>query len=164
MDQALETLDLRSVGITLSLCGFALTAVLWAARRDGDDIDGLGLWVVSAVTMSAGLGLSSLYGWIPDWASRIVGNTLLSLAPVLVWQVARRFHGKTASCAPAVLVAVLTLVWGLAFVLIWPSGRARGVLPWRSAVHSRAASFYAPVGRTCAWPVRLAGGLRSPSR
>ncbi len=120
-----ETLDLRSVGITLSVCGFALTVVLWAARRDAEDIAGLDLWVASAVTMSAGLGLSALLGWVPDWATRMLGNALLSTAPVLVWQGARAFHGKPASYWPAIAVALWILAAGIATIYVWPSAKGR---------------------------------------
>ena len=126
--EAVETLDLRSVGVTLSLCGFALTTVLWAARRDGDRIDGLNLWIASAVTMSAGLGVSALYGWIPEWGSRVVGNTLLVMAPYLAWQGARAFHGKDTHFALTVFVAIVTFFWSVAFVHVWPSVRIRIVM------------------------------------
>ena len=121
----METLDLRSVGITLSVCGVALTAVLWAAQRDAKDIDGLNLWIASAITMSAGLGLSALLGWAPEWAARMLGNTLLSTAPVLVWQGARAFHGKPASCWPALAVAIWMLVWSAITLYVWPSAKWR---------------------------------------
>ena len=126
--EAVETLDLRSVGVTMSLCGFALTSVLWAARRDGDRIDGLNLWMASAVAMSAGLGLSAMYGWIPAWASRVMGNTLLAVAPYLAWQGARAFHGKRANFVLTALVVLVTLFWSVAFFHIWPSARTRIIL------------------------------------
>ncbi len=128
MNAALNTLDLRSVGITLSLCGFALTAVLWAARRDGDRINGLNLWIACAVTMSGGLVLNAMYGWIPQWSSRVVGNTLLAMSPFFAWQGARAFHGKRANIALIAAVGLATILWSVAFVVVWPSVRARIIL------------------------------------
>ena len=83
------------------------------------------MWVASAITMSAGLGLSALLGWAPEWAARMLGNTLLSVAPVLVWQGTRAFHGKPASYRPAIAVALWTLAWSVATMYMWPSARGR---------------------------------------
>jgi diguanylate cyclase (GGDEF)-like protein len=121
----METLDLRSIGLTLSLSGFALTAVLWAARRDGDQIAGLDAWLLSAAMMSAGLGLSSLQGWIPDWAARVLGNVALVTAPVLAWQGSRLFRGVPTDYKAAIAAALWTLLWGIVFVYIAPSARMR---------------------------------------
>ena len=110
------------------MCGLALTAVLWAARRDGDDIEGLKMWIGSALAISAGLGFSALFGWIPDGASRLLGNTLLAAAPFLAWQGARAFHGKTASRWLIIVVASVTLIWSAVFVYVWPSTRFRIIL------------------------------------
>ena len=109
----------------MSLCGFALTAVLWAARRDGDRIAGVDLWIACAVTVSGGLGFNALYGWIPEWSSRIVGNSLLAIAPYLAWQGARAFHGKKNNFGLTAAVALLTIFWSVAFFSVWPSVRAR---------------------------------------
>ena len=127
-ERRVETLDLRSIGLTLSLCGFALTAVLWAASRDGDRIAGIDAWLLSAATMSAGLGLSSLQGWIPDWASRVLGNTMLVAAPVLAWQGSRSFRGVPTGYQTAIAAVLWTLLSGIVFVYLWPSARMRIIL------------------------------------
>jgi len=120
-----ETLDLRSIGLTLSLSGFALTAVLWAARRDGGEIAGLDAWLLSAATMSAGLGFSALQGWTPEWSARVLGNTMLVAAPVFAWQGSREFRGIPTGYKAVVIAAVWTLVSGVILVYIWPSARLR---------------------------------------
>ena len=121
----METLDLRSIGLTLSLSGFALTVVLWAARRDGDEIPGLDAWLLSAATMSTGLGLSALQGWIPEWAARVLGNVALTAAPVLAWQGSRSFRGVPTAYRWAIGVALWTLICGLIFVYVVPSAKMR---------------------------------------
>ena len=123
-----ETLDLRSISLTLSLSGFALTAVLWAARRDGDAISGVDAWLMSAATMSAGLGLSALQGWVPEWAARVLGNTLLATAPMLAWQGARSFRGASSKLRAVIVVALATLLGNVILVYIWPSARLRVML------------------------------------
>ena len=123
-----EALDLRSMSLTLSLSGFSLTAVLWAARRDGDAIVGLNAWLMSAATMSAGLGLSALQGWVPEWASRVLGNTLLATAPMLAWQGARLFRGASSKINWVIAVALATLLCNVILVYLWPSARVRVVL------------------------------------
>ena len=124
----MDTLDLRSISLTLSLSGFALTAVLWAARRDGDDIVGLNAWLASAALMSTGLGLSAMQGWVPEWAARVLGNTLLATAPMLAWQGARLFRGASSKMHWVIAVAVGTLLCNLILVYVWPSARIRVVL------------------------------------
>lgn len=124
----METLDLRSIGLTLSLSGFALTGVLWAARRDGDEIAGHNTWIMSAGTMSAGLGLSALQGWIPEWAARVLGNTLLAAAPLLAWQGSRSFRGVPTRYRVVVTVTLWMLLSGIFFVYVVPSARIRILL------------------------------------
>lgn len=118
-------LDIRSISLTLALCGFALVAVLWAARRDDDEIAGLGAWTLSAVAMSLGLGLSALQGWTSDLWSRVLGNALLVAAPALAWQGARAFRGLPTRYTVAAVAAVVTVAVNLCFVYVWPSARLR---------------------------------------
>jgi diguanylate cyclase (GGDEF)-like protein len=126
----LEPLDPRSIGITLSLSGFALTGVLWAARRDGNHMQGLDAWIVCAAWLALGIGLNSLQGVIPDWASRLVGNVLMIGAVILNWSGARQFRGVLTGHGVLVAVLAVSVLWSVAFIYVWPSPR------WRVACYS----------------------------
>ncbi|MBL8309338.1 MAG: GGDEF domain-containing protein [Burkholderiales bacterium] len=122
------TLDIRSISLTLALCGFALVTVLWTARRDDDEFAGLDAWTLSAGAMSAGLGFSALQGWTPDWLSRVLGNALLVAAPMLAWQGARSFRGVATSYRAAMIGFVLAMASNVCFVYVWPSARLRIII------------------------------------
>lgn len=78
--------------------------------------------------MSTGLGLSALQGWVPEWATRVLGNTLLVAAPLLAWQGSRSFRGVPTRYRVVVVAALWTLASGLFFVYYVPSARMRIIL------------------------------------
>ncbi len=121
----LETLDPRSIGLTLSISGFALTAVLWAARRDGDTMAGINAWVLSAASLASGIGLNSLQDVLPDLLTRAVGNTLMITAVMLAWHGARAFRGVTTGTTTLLVTMFVALMWNLAVVYLWPIPRWR---------------------------------------
>ncbi|TAG00410.1 MAG: GGDEF domain-containing protein [Burkholderiales bacterium] len=126
----MEPLDPRSIGITLALSGFALTGVLWAARRDGERMPGLDAWIASEALLALGIGLNSLQGVIADWASRLVGNVFMIIAVILNWSGARQFRGVPTGRTVLIAVLVVSVLWSVAFIYIWPSPR------WRVACYS----------------------------
>jgi hypothetical protein len=73
--------------------------------------------------MSTGLGLSAMQAWLPEWAARVLGNTLLATAPMLAWQGARLFRGASSKLHWVIAVAVVTLLSDVALVYVWPSAR-----------------------------------------
>lgn len=99
--------------------------MLWAARRDGDHIDGIDSWLLCALALAAGLCLNSLQGLIPDMLSRAVGNTLMVASVTLAWQGARELRGIPVGRAPLLTVVIATAAWNIALLYVWSTPRWR---------------------------------------
>ena len=97
--------------------------MLWAARRDGDHIDGIDSWLLCALALAAGLCLNSLQGLIPDVLSRAVGNTLMVASVTLAWQGARELRGIPVGRAPLLTVVIATAAWNIALLYVWSTPR-----------------------------------------
>jgi diguanylate cyclase (GGDEF)-like protein len=88
------TLDNRTqiiVQVALSITLYLVMLVAWRTQRT---YPGFGRWTSSKLPNALGWLLVSLRGLIPDFASVLVANIALFIAPVLIFEGVRQFRGK----------------------------------------------------------------------
>ncbi len=89
------TLDNRTQIIVQIAVSGILCAAMLIAWRNQKTYRGFGRWTISKIPNGLGWLLISLRGFIPDWASVLVGNFLIFLSPILLYEGIRQFRGKS---------------------------------------------------------------------
>jgi diguanylate cyclase (GGDEF)-like protein len=87
LDNRTQTLVQVAVSTTLYL-------VMLVAWRTQNTYPGFRRWMVSNLPNGLGWLLISLRGLIPDWASVVVGNILVLVSPLMIFEGIRQFRGK----------------------------------------------------------------------
>ncbi len=87
LDNRTQTLVQVAVSTTLYL-------VMLVAWRTQNTYPGFRRWMVSNLPNGLGWLLISLRGLIPDWASIVLGNILVTVSPMMLFEGIRQFRGK----------------------------------------------------------------------
>ena len=110
--------------LSYALCT-AVIALLWYQNRQR--FAGLGLWLVCFVMHTLGMALIMLRGFVPDWLSVVVANTLLVMGLILLYIGLERFVGqRNRQIHNGVLLLVFVLLHTY-FTYAYPHSAARHI-------------------------------------
>jgi len=115
-----RTQDVVQVAVSIML--FIVMGIAWRTQKT---YPGFGRWTASKLPHALGWLLVGLRGLIPDWASVVVANGLLFLAPVLLYEGIRQFRGKPHHSVLNYLLLALLLGVFIYFTLLHPNVNAR---------------------------------------
>ena len=119
-------LDPRSLLFMAAIMASFMAVVLFFMRRSFPaHIRGIGLWALAPVAWVTAAVLLGMRGFIPDFASIVLGNVLTVAGSVLFYLGCKRFYGQPGSqwrWGAAVLAEAVVLTW-MTHVAPWPAGR-----------------------------------------
>ena len=118
-----RTQTVVQVAVSLMLC--VLMAIAWQTQKT---YPGFGRWTVSKIPNALGWLLISLRGVIPDWASVLVANGLLLIAPILLYEGIGQFREKPYRSIFHYLLMALVLGGFVYFTWVQPNVNARVVM------------------------------------
>jgi signal transduction histidine kinase len=106
-------LDIRTFYLLVAIVSFSIGSVMALSGRRYRNIPGLDLWSVGTFALATGLTAFFLRTVTPLWFSIIIGNALIVLHPVMIWNGLRSFNNRPGRWVLplggiAVLMGVLT--------------------------------------------------------
>jgi len=121
-------LDNRTQTIVQVAVSASLFLVMLVAWRTQKTYPGFGRWTFSLLPNALGWFLISLRDQIPTWASVLVGNALLLISLILIFEGLRQYNGKQPRDWFNYGLLVLLTVGFVLFLWVQPSVNARLVL------------------------------------
>ena len=103
-------MDVRTLFLAQTGALAAIAAMLWVARAEADDRNGLNTWTLAVTCQSIAFLLLANAGRIPVWLSAFVGNALGALSVVLFFVAIRQFLRRPFAKWPLVALAIVVSI------------------------------------------------------
>ncbi|HEY4079729.1 MAG TPA: GGDEF domain-containing protein [Burkholderiaceae bacterium] len=108
-------MDVRTLFLAQTGALGATAAMLWVARAEADERNGLGTWTYAVTSQGLAYLLLANAGRIPTWMSALLGNMLGALSVLLFFVAIRQFLQRPArQWALIVMVLIVSVVGALA--------------------------------------------------